>query len=103
MAVGTTDTTPKFDLHNLNGEGKSFSPIEGTLAIASIKSTLDKDQLFDALAGVESIPPMSSLEGRVPFTFEVQNYEEWPFKIIYASNGLSVKTILNHLNNYYEK
>ena len=27
----TTDTTPRYDLHNRDGAGKSFSPVEGTL------------------------------------------------------------------------
>jgi len=37
-----TDTTPRFNLNNEDGAGKSFSPVDGTLGVASIKSTLDK-------------------------------------------------------------
>ncbi|MBN72957.1 MAG: hypothetical protein CME32_27190 [Gimesia sp.] len=40
--IVTTDTAPRFNFHNEDGGGKSFSPVAGTLGIASIKSTLDK-------------------------------------------------------------
>ena len=43
--IVTTDTAPRYDFHNQDGGGKSFSPVEGTLAVASIKSTLDGAQL----------------------------------------------------------
>src|SRR5206468_12178476 len=46
--IVTTDTAPRFDFHNRAGGGKSFSPVEGTLGVASIKSRLDKAQSFDA-------------------------------------------------------
>ena len=86
--IVTTDTAPRFDLHNPDGGGKSFSPVEGTIGVASIKSTLDKQQLFDALSGIASIPPTKSLDGRVSPILKVSNYDDWPYKIIYASNGL---------------
>lgn len=101
--IVSTDTSPRFNLHNSNDYGKSFCPVEGSLGVASIKSTLDKDQLFDALNGIASIPEMKSLERRVSFTIQIGNYENWPYKIIYASNGLAGETILEHLNKFYEE
>lgn len=95
--IVTTDTAPRYDFHNRDGGGKSFSPVEGTLGVASIKSNLDKAQLHDALAGIASIPPTESLEGRVPFTLTISNYDDWPYKVVYASNGLAAETILGHL------
>ncbi len=65
--IVTTDTAPRFDFYNRDGEGKSFSPVEGTLGVASIKSTLDKQQLQDSLTGIASIPPTESLDKRVSF------------------------------------
>lgn len=100
--IVTTDTTPRYDFHNRDGGGKSFSPVEGTLGVASIKSMLDKNQLHDALSGIASIPPTEPLEGRVPFTINIQNYVDWPYKIIYASDGLSAATIIGHLDDYYK-
>ncbi len=97
----TTDTAPRFDFHNPQGMGKAFSPVEGTLGAASIKSTLDKAQLFDALEGLASIPQTRPLENRIPFTLTLRNYEDWPYKIIYATKGLSHGTILGHLAEFY--
>lgn len=99
----TTDTTPQFNFHNKNNAGKSFCPVEGSLAVASIKSTLDKKQLEDSLLGIASIPPMSSLEGRVIPLIEIENYDHWPLKIVYASKGINGYTLLNHINSFYEK
>ncbi|WP_339910291.1 DUF6602 domain-containing protein [Symmachiella dynata] len=99
--IVTTDTAPRFNLHNEDGSGKSFSPVEGTLGVASIKSTLDKKELHDALAGIASVPPMQPLEDRVSFTFEIPNYDEWPYKIVYANDGIGGETLLSHLNEYY--
>ena len=81
----TTDTTPRFNFHNKDGHGKSFSPVEGTLGVASIKSMLNKNELEDALSGIAAIPPSASLEGRVSFALSIKNYDDWPYKIIYAS------------------
>ena len=99
----TTDTTPRFNFHNADGHGKSFSPVEGTLAVASVKSTLDKRELEDALAGIASMPPTAPLGSRVSFGLSITNYDDWPYKIIYASDGISAESLLTHLNNYYHR
>jgi len=97
----TTDMAPRYDLHNKDGSGKSFSPVEGTLGVASIKSTLDKKELEDALLGIASIPPTESLEGRLSFIVQIERYDDWPYKIIYASDGIAGTTLLHHLNDFY--
>jgi hypothetical protein len=97
----TTDTTPRYNLHNRDGSGKSFSPVEGTLGVVSVKSTLNKAELEDALSGIASIPPTSSLEGRVSFTVEIMNYEDWPYKVIFATDGINGETLLSHLTTFY--
>jgi hypothetical protein len=99
--IVTTDTAPRYDFHNRDGGGKSFSPVEGTLGVASIKSTLDKAQLYDALTGIASIPPTEPLGKRVSTILKIKNYEDWPYKIVYATSGLAANTILGHLNDYY--
>lgn len=99
--IVTTDTAPCYNFHNRDGGGKSFSPVEGTLGVASIKSTLDKAQLYDALAGIASIPATEPLGNRVPFHLNAINYDDWPYKVIYASKGLAADTILSHLNGFY--
>lgn len=99
----TTDTTPKFDFHNRDGSGKSFSPVEGTLGAISIKSTLNKNELEDALAGIASIPPTSPVEDRVAGFITISDYDDWPYKAVYASDGIASDTLLAHVNAFYQK
>jgi hypothetical protein len=97
----TTDTAPRFNFHNRSGDGKAFSPVEGTLGVFSIKSTLDKQQLFDALEGLASIPPTRSVKDRISPLLSLPAYEDWPYKVIYATQGLTLPTIWEHLESFY--
>lgn len=97
--IVTTDFTPRFDFHNKDGQGKSFSPVDGTLAVASIKSTLNKNELEDALKGLASIPPNGPYE--LTFGLTITDYDDWPYKIIYASDGIAGETLLGHLKAFY--
>jgi hypothetical protein len=98
----TNDTAPRFDFHNSHGRGKSFAPVEGTLGVASIKSTLNKKELFNALDGIASIPPTNNrLEGLVRPGTQIHDYDDWPYKIIYANNGIKGKTILDYVYTFY--
>lgn len=99
----STDTAPRYDFHNPNGKGKSFGPVEGCLGVASIKSKLDKAQLIDSLEGIASIPETKPLEKRINPMLKVKNYDDWPLKIIYASDGLTDATILSHLDEFYRE
>lgn len=99
--IVTTDIAPRYDFHNRDGSGKSFSPVEGTLGVVSIKSTLNKNELNDALEGLASVPPTESLEGRLPLGVEILRYDDWPYKVIYASDGIAGHTLLAHLHDFY--
>lgn len=99
--IVTTDTAPRYDFHNPDGSGKSFACVEGCIAVASIKSFLTKDQLFDALGNLASIPPTQPIGKRGNPQLKIENYEKWPTKIVYASDGLKAETILSHLYDFY--
>lgn len=99
--IVTTDTAPRFDLHNPDGSGKSFSPVEGTLGAISIKSNLSRRELFDTLRGFATIPPTRPLEGRVNILLNIKNYEDWPLKVVYASRGIDPQKLLDYINRYY--
>lgn len=98
----STDTAPRYNFLNQDGKGKSFGPVEGCLGVASIKSMLDKDQLYDALDGIASIPPTQPLGNRINPALKIEGYEDWPYKIVYASNALTPETILNHIADFYK-
>ena len=96
----TNDVTPRFDFHNKGGVGKSFAPVEGTIAVASLKSFLDKNRLYDALDNIASIPP-TMLPVRTVLGAEINRYDEFPYKIVFANDGLALGTIYAHLKDYY--
>ena len=67
----------------------------------SVKSNLNRNEIIDALAGIASIPPTKSLEGRVNILLKIKNYDDWPLKVVYATNGIAAQTLLEHINDYY--
>lgn len=98
----TTDTTPQYNLLSKSGQGKSFLPVEGTLGVVSIKSTLNKFELGDCLRGMARIPATSPLKDRVTFGLTIKDYDDWPCKVIYASDGITGAILMAHLLDFYE-
>jgi hypothetical protein len=64
---------------------------------------LNKTELEDALSGIAAIPQTVSLENRVTFGLTINNYDDWPFKIVYSSDGIDGNTLLGHLFAYYSE
>ena len=98
----TTDTAMRFNFLNKDGFGKSFSHVEGTLGVVSVKSNLDKEKLIDSLEGFASIPETKSLTGRINPLLTIPNYDDWPLKIIYSTKGINHEALLQHLNEFYD-
>lgn len=91
----------RFDFHNPGGYGKSFACVDGSIAVASVKSKLDKKELEDSLRVFESIPEKQSIQGLHPSSFRIPEYEQFPYKIIFAHDSVKPQTVLTHLQNYY--
>jgi hypothetical protein len=100
--IVTNDVSPRFNFYNPDGQGKAFSCIEGCIAVVSVKSTLDSKELRDALENLASIPCKRVLGSRVNFLLNTPDYDDWPFKIIYASDGVSAGTTLETLEDFYK-
>jgi len=96
------DASPQFNFHNPDGQGKAFACVDGCIAVASIKSTLDSAQLVDALNNIASLPDKVPLENRHNPLLKIKNYEDWPYKIVYASDGASIETALKTLTSFYD-
>jgi|AntAceMinimDraft_17_1070374.scaffolds.fasta_scaffold01077_13 hypothetical protein len=99
----TNDSSLRFDLHNPDGAGKSFACIDGCVAVVSLKSNLTTSELKDALENLASLPEKQPIEGRQNPLIRVGNYGDWPFKIIYASRGAQLVTILRALDGFYQE
>lgn len=99
--IVTVDVCPQYNFENRDGRGKSFSCIEGTLAVVSLKSNLDSRELINALDNIASLPSKLPLGDKAMPQVNIPNYDEWPYKIIYAPNGVSSETLSNTLSEYY--
>lgn len=98
------DVSPQFNFLNPNGQGKSFACIDGCIAVASIKSALNGNQLVDALENIASLPDKVTLkEGGYNQFVKIRNYDDWPYKIVYASDGIKIDTALKIINDFYKE
>lgn len=100
--IVTNHSSMQFNLFNKDMCGKSFACIDGCIAVVSVKSTLDGTQLQDALGNLSTIPDKMSIEGKKSPMISIDGYTEWPYKVIYASDGISLEALLEHLTAYFK-
>jgi len=99
--VISNDKALQFNFHNRDGSGKSFACIDGCIAVVSIKSTLDTAQLTEALSNIASLPDKSPLGNRLNPMARINDYEDWPYKIVFASNGMSPGSARKAIEDFY--
>ncbi len=99
----SNDKSIQFNFLNQDNSGKSFACIDGCVAVASIKSNLNSAELIDSLENLASIPNKVPLEGKVNPFFNISNYGDWPFKIVYASDGISSEAVECEIKKFYIK
>lgn len=97
--VVVTSTSPFDDLHNKDRAGKTFACVDGTVAVALLKSFLDATELSDALENLASSPEKQPIYGRMNplLSLQPEEYDDWPFKIIYAPKGISAEALTQRL------
>ncbi len=99
--IVTSDSSPRFQFGSYGSTNKSFAAVDGVIAIASSKSMLNRDGLYDALGGIATIPPVTPLTNYMRIV-EINGHEDWPYKIIFALDGVNDDTLLAHLASFYE-
>jgi len=99
--IVTIEDCPQFNLTNPDDNGKSFSCVDGTLAVASIKSRLDSKELRNALENLASIPQHKAEYDWLSLGIENPFYEHWPYKIIFATDGISEESLKHTLIEFY--
>ncbi len=99
--IVTAGTTPRFEMGSGN---QAISPLEGTVAVAEVKSNLNKTTLYEALDNFSELP-VSAEPGRAlnPSVKPppLERLWDFPFKIVFASSGVGKTTLYRHLYNYY--
>lgn len=81
---------------------KSFNCIEGCYGAITVKTTLDKTSLFDALDNIASIPLMPDPgQALNPNLANRDMYLELPFKAVFAFDGIASETLNQRIAEYY--
>jgi len=78
-------------------------PVESLTAAISVKSRLTKGELFNALSNLATIPQCHEPAIRLGLlTKPVTEYVlSWPSNFVFAFDGISRETCLQHLNEFY--
>ena len=97
--IVTGSNTPRFRLPNGN---KFIAPLEGTIAVAEVKSRLDKNTLEEALNSSLSIPKMPDPGDILPPFLGVNQdvWEDTPYKIVFAFDGIEQDSLIKHLVDF---
>lgn len=100
--VVTSGLTPRFEM---GSGGRSIAPIEGTAAVAEIKSRLDKAELVKSLDALQELPQIEADAAKVSPMLKTGPNFSWdrPYKVIFAYQGLESETIYHHLVDYYRR
>ena len=95
----TGGNTPRFRLPNGN---RFIAPLEGTIAVAEVKSRLDKNTLQEAMNNSLSIPAMPAPDGIFPSFLGVDQeaWEDTPYKIVFAFDGIEQDSANKHLIDF---
>ena len=96
--IVTAGITPRFQMASGN---QAIAPLEGTAAIAEVKSKLDKGELLRALENIASVPvllnPNKALNPQIAGSVPDWT-RDWPYKIVFAFDAdTGIKTMMEHL------
>jgi hypothetical protein len=80
-------------------------PVESVIAAVSIKSKLDKAQIYDGLKNLASIPQLNqNIISTGPFTKPVNLYiQSWPSLYLFAFDGIRKETCVEHIVAFYQE
>ena len=99
--IVTAGSAPRFEM----GSGhQAIAPLGGTLAVAEVKSNLNKTTLYEALDNFADLPmnadPSRALNPLVKQP-PSERFWDFPFKVVFATSGVEKTTLYEHLCSYY--
>ena len=100
--IVTGGNTPRFRMSSGN---RYIAPLEGAIAVAEVKSLLNKETLQESLSNCASIPFMPDHKGIVAPYLRVTdaNWQDLPYKIVFAYDGISANTICEYIAAFYNQ
>jgi hypothetical protein len=96
-----SDMALQYAVQQRAGPTKAFSCIDGTVGVVCVKSRLDAAGLTSSLDCLDSLPEKLPLEGRAPQFVNIRGYPDWPYKVVFAFDGVGQETALAHIEEYY--
>ena len=99
--IVTSGPTPRFEMPS---QGKAIAPLEGTVAVAEVKSRLDGERLHQALENFASIPRSAPEKAVAPYLKkrEKEFWWDWPYKVVVGYDAIDKETLFRHLVEFYE-
>lgn len=97
--VVTNDVCPQFNHHNRDGTGKVVACVDGTLAAVSVKSFLDRKEVFEALSNLASIPQHRT-DWNPPLEDADAHVGQWPYKVLFAFDGATADTVKKAMHDF---
>ncbi len=92
----------RFDALNKDGKGKSFACVDGAIGVISVKSYLNKNEMFEALANIASIPRNTFLDAKNSDPhINMEGMKDGLLKVIFALDGARHETTLKYLEEFY--
>ena len=71
------------------------------MAVVALKSRLTSAELTDALENIASLPEKQALDNRVNPLIKIPRYEDWPVKLVFATDGVSLDTAQSTIASFY--
>jgi hypothetical protein len=97
--IVTNDVCPQFNHQNRDGAGKAVACVDGTLAVVSVKSVLNRGEVFEALSNLASIPQHRATWGAGDVETSA-HVDQWPYKVLFAFSGASAETVKQAMKDY---
>ena len=100
--IVTSGNTPRFRMSSGN---RYIAPLEGTIAVAEVKSKLDKTTLFEALRDCAKVPLMPDPSGIISPNLSVnrKSWDDTPYKIVIAYDAIEKETLWQHITTFYQE
>ena len=99
--IVTAGPTPRFEILP---KLQAIAPLEGTIAVAEVKSKLDKKQLLLALDNLASLPKINAPEDALAQYIKVgpDFWWDWPYKVIFAYDGIDKEAVNKYVSDFYK-
>ncbi|MBU2622684.1 MAG: hypothetical protein KKD92_10245 [Proteobacteria bacterium] len=100
----TDSSSLRYDFHNRDGGGKVFACVDGCVGVISSKTTLNKNEISEALENIASIPSNTALDARnSDQRIDLSAMNDGPVKAIISQSGIDPQLLIKYVGEFYQK